>query len=200
MKYTASRLSEGNKLFPASISITGHGVTLKVPGFLGGSEQTIPFDRISAVDIETPFVGYSTIKIYSVGWDVIVASGFTKADVKEMKEAILNGQKNKNNPQKTITSPHINPAPQVANQNNENVTSGKKIKWADELREMKELLEDDVISADDFAEQKLKLMGNISLEGDLKLTDALRELKSLQEDEIISEAELQILKQTLMNK
>lgn len=200
MKYSASRLSEGNKLFPATISITGHGVTLKVPGFLGGSEQTIPFDRISAVDIETPFVGFSTIKIYSVGWDVIVASGFTKSDVKEMKEAILNGQKNKNNPPKQVTPPSVNHAPIAVAEIKENASQSKKIKWAEELREMKELLEDDVISADDFEEQKLKLMSNINLDGDLKLTDALRELKSLKEDEIISDSELQILKQTLMNK
>jgi hypothetical protein len=200
MEITASRLSDGNKLFPARITLTVHGVTLKVPGFLGGSEQTIPFDRISSVDIETPFVGFSTIKIYSVGWDVIVASGFAKADVKAMKDGILNGQKNKNNPPKHDTSPVAQHIPQVVNETKENVSPSKKIKWSEELREMKELLEDDVISADDFEEQKLKLMSNINLDGDIKLTDALRELKSLQEDEIISESELQILKQNLMNK
>ena len=49
MEYTASRLSEGNKLFPAKISISEQGVTLRVPGFLSGKERTITFDQIYAV-------------------------------------------------------------------------------------------------------------------------------------------------------
>jgi len=97
MEYTASRLSEGNKLFPAKITITSQGVTLRVPGFFSGKEQTIPFHLISSVDVETPFVGFSSVKIYSVGWDVIRATGFAKADVLAIKEEILAGQSNLNN-------------------------------------------------------------------------------------------------------
>jgi hypothetical protein len=33
MKYTASRLSEGNKLFPAEILVEETGLTIKIPGF-----------------------------------------------------------------------------------------------------------------------------------------------------------------------
>ncbi len=203
MEYTASRLSEGNKLFPAKITITENGVTLKIPGFLSGSEQSIPFDTISSVDIETPFIGFSTIKIYSTGWDDIIASGFTKAEVKEMKNAILNGQKATKDPFKDLQDKMKENAALFGDDDDdddEKVSTSKGIKWAEELRGMKELLEDDVISSDDFEEQKLKLMGSVNLDGDLKLTDALRELKSLQEDEIISNGEFQILKQNLMNK
>ncbi len=200
MQYTASRLSEGNKIFPAHITITGHGVTLKVPGFFGGKEQTIPFDRISAVDIETPFVGYSTIKIHSVGWDTIVASGFTKADVKEMKETILNGQKNSNNPLPQSNSNYSLELENVKQQTNNSEAKIDSIKWSEELRELKELLDDDVINEDDYEEQKLKIMGAISLEGNIKLSSALRAIKDLQDDDIISEAEFNILKQNLMKK
>jgi hypothetical protein len=88
-KFTASRISQGNSVFPNIINISEKGVTLQMPSLFGGKEQTIHFDKISGVDIETPMVGFSTIKISSVGIDVIVASGFTKADVLEMRRLIL---------------------------------------------------------------------------------------------------------------
>lgn len=61
------------------------------------------------------------------------------------------------------------------------------------------MLDDDVISEDDFEEQKLKLTGSISLADGIKLADALRELKNLLEDEIISDDEFNVLKKTLMS-
>lgn len=89
MEYTASRLSEGNKLYPAHIVVDDRGVTLKLPGFFSGKETTILFGSISSVDIKTPLAGYSTIGIETKGEGKIVAHGFTKAEVKEMKELIL---------------------------------------------------------------------------------------------------------------
>jgi uncharacterized membrane protein YdbT with pleckstrin-like domain len=87
--YTASRLSEGNKLFPCVILIDEQAVTFKIPGFFNGKETTIPMNRISSVDIETPLIGYSTIIIETTGEGSIRAHGFTKAEVKEMKKGIL---------------------------------------------------------------------------------------------------------------
>jgi hypothetical protein len=91
--YVASRLSEGNKIYPCKISIVSMGVTLQVPSFFSGKETTIPFTRISAVDIDCPFVGYSSISIATAGEGKIVAHGFTKSEVKEMKELILENMK-----------------------------------------------------------------------------------------------------------
>jgi hypothetical protein len=88
-EYIASRLSEGNKLYPAHIIIDDRGVTLKLPGFFSGKETTILFSSISSVDIETPLVGYSTIGIETKGEGKIIAHGFTKAEVTEMKQDIL---------------------------------------------------------------------------------------------------------------
>lgn len=91
--YTASRLSEGNKVFPCQISIGDNGVTLQVPSFMSGKETTIPFTRISAVDIDCPFIGYSSVSIATAGEGKIIAHGFTKSEVKEMKELILKKMK-----------------------------------------------------------------------------------------------------------
>lgn len=88
-KYTASRLSDGNKVFPCQITIHDESVTLKIPGLFRGQEATIPFSRVSAVEVDCPLVGYSSITISTTGEGNIVAHGFTKREVKEMKEMIL---------------------------------------------------------------------------------------------------------------
>jgi hypothetical protein len=87
--YTASRLTNGNRIFPSRIIIDDSSVTLKIPRLFSGNETTIPFTRISSVNIDSPFVGFSTIIIETTGEGQIIARGFTKSEVVEMKELIL---------------------------------------------------------------------------------------------------------------
>lgn len=87
--FTASRVSEGNRIFPSKITIDELGVTLKIPNFFSGNVKTIPYRRIASVDIDYPFVGYSTIIIETTGEGSIMAHGFTKKEVIRMKELIL---------------------------------------------------------------------------------------------------------------
>ena len=87
--YTASRLTEGNKLFPARIILEDNGVTFKVPSFFSGEETTIPYSRISSVNVNSPFVGYSDIIIETTGEGKVQVHGFTATEVKEMKQVIL---------------------------------------------------------------------------------------------------------------
>ncbi|HRN93121.1 MAG: PH domain-containing protein [Chitinophagales bacterium] len=87
--FVASRLTGGNRVFPAKIIIDTLGVTLKIPSLFSGSERTIPFTRISSVDIDCPFIGFSTIIIETTGEGKIQAHGFTKAEVERMKALIL---------------------------------------------------------------------------------------------------------------
>jgi hypothetical protein len=94
MKYTASRLSEGNKLFPAEIITEDNGITIKIPGLFSGESTTIAYDSISAVEIDTPLIGYSTIRFYHSG-NKIEAHGFSKSDVKDIKEYIEAGRRAK---------------------------------------------------------------------------------------------------------
>lgn len=88
-KFTASRLTSGNKMFPSVIIIDEIGVTIKIPSLFSGSEKTIPFSRISSVNIDCPFIGFSTIIIETTGEGAISAHGFTKKEVLRMKELIL---------------------------------------------------------------------------------------------------------------
>jgi uncharacterized membrane protein YdbT with pleckstrin-like domain len=87
--FVASRLTAGNKLFPARINIDDNGVTLKIPGLFSGNEKTVPYSRISSIDIVSPFIGFSTIIISTTGEGSIAAHGFTKNEVKMMKALIL---------------------------------------------------------------------------------------------------------------
>ena len=87
--YSASRLTNGNGIFPSRIIIDDSSVTFKIPSLFSGKETTIPFSRISSVNIDSPFIGFSTIIIETTGEGQIIAKGFTKSEVIEMKEFIL---------------------------------------------------------------------------------------------------------------
>ena len=87
--FVASHLSEGNKTFPIKIIIDTTGITLKHPGLFSDQEQTVPFSRISSVNVDCPLIGYSTIIINTTGLGKIEAHGYTKAEVNAMKKIIL---------------------------------------------------------------------------------------------------------------
>lgn len=87
--FISSRLTSGNKIFPAKIIVDELGVTLRIPGLFSGNEKTIPFSRIASVDIICPFIGYSAIVIETTGEGRIKAHGFTKSEAKRMKELII---------------------------------------------------------------------------------------------------------------
>jgi hypothetical protein len=145
MKYTASRLSSGNKLFPAEIHLEPSGITVKIPGFFSGESKHFDFQHIASVDIENPLMGYSTITIYAGGTQMS-AHGFTKAEVKEVKESIEIGKlafQNSSN-KETNTIIHTN--------------SGGCISIADELKKMKDLLDSGVITQHEFDAHKEKLL------------------------------------------
>ena len=64
MKFTASRLSEGNKVFSAVSHIEQTGVTVKIPGIFRDDTSSY-YNLIASVDLKTPLVGYSSVTIYS---------------------------------------------------------------------------------------------------------------------------------------
>lgn len=92
--YKASRLTSGNRVFPSQIIIDDHYITLKDPGLFSGKEKTIFYNKISMVDIDCPFIGFSTIIIETTGEGKISIHGFTRAEVTRMKALILEKQKN----------------------------------------------------------------------------------------------------------
>lgn len=92
MKYVASRLSEGNKVFPTEIYTEDSGIKIKIPGFFSGDTIFVDYTSISAVDIHTPLIGYSSITLFYQG-NKAYAHGFTKDEAEQIKEAIDNGKR-----------------------------------------------------------------------------------------------------------
>jgi|GEM_PF-749733 len=101
MKFLASRLSEGNKLFPAEVHIEQYGIKVRIPSFFSGDTKYINFEDISAVEIDTPFIGFSTIRFFHNG-NKVQAHGFTKDDAKNIKLQIDLGRKGRKKEAKNI--------------------------------------------------------------------------------------------------
>lgn len=87
--FYTSRLSKGNTLFRSRLTLSAQGVTLRLPSLFSGDEKTVPFSRISSVNIRCPFIGYSDIDIETTGEGGISVHGFTASDARKIKELIL---------------------------------------------------------------------------------------------------------------
>lgn len=83
----AHRLSEGNRMFPCKIILEDCGMTVKIPSFFSSKETFISYSDISSISIDTPFIGYSTIKFNTKG-QKIEAHGFTKSDAQKIQKRI----------------------------------------------------------------------------------------------------------------
>lgn len=138
MKFTASRLSTGNKIFPTEIYLESTGITIKIPGLFKGETKQFDFNHIASVEIDTPLVGFSSISIYAGGTQM-TATGFTKSEVKQIKEGIEKGKSS------------------LKSESN-SVSSASSI--ADELKKLKDLADSGVITETEFEQQKNKILGN----------------------------------------
>jgi len=90
LKFTASRLSEGNSLFPSQMILTENFLTVRVPGLFSGDEVSLPYHVISSVYVDTPMIGYSSIYIVIYGTETVGIHGFLQREVTYMRDVILN--------------------------------------------------------------------------------------------------------------
>lgn len=149
--YKASRISEGNRIFPAEIHIESHEIILKIPGFFSGKSKHIVYQQIEGVNIDTPMIGYSTIT-FIVGGEQIIAHGFTKNEVSEIKQ-VCSSKISASSPRaqsELITEAISNAAAKTRIENKTSV--------ADELMKLKELMDIGVINESEFNELKFKLL------------------------------------------
>ncbi len=86
--FTASRISEGNVLFPPTIIFDDNGVTVRCPFIFSGKSTYIPYSCISSVHIETPIVGFSTISFYAFG-NLVSIHGFLRSEAIQMRQIII---------------------------------------------------------------------------------------------------------------
>ena len=149
--YQASRISEGNRLFPAEIHILETEIMLKLPGFFSGKSRHIVYQQIEGVNIDTPMIGYSTIT-FVVGGEEIVGHGFTQGEAEEIKH-ICSERISASSPR---NQPNL-----IAKAISEGANDSKnkpQISVADELKKLKVLLDEGILTKDEFDAQKIKLL------------------------------------------
>jgi hypothetical protein len=95
-KFTASRLSNNNKVMPNEIIVEDNGVTVKIPGLFSGKSKYFDFNEIASIEMQSPLMGFTTIIFYAGGTN-ISANGFTSKDAKRIKRLIEDGKKGINN-------------------------------------------------------------------------------------------------------
>ena len=86
--FRASRLSRGNRLFPAQVVITPTSLSHFHPQWIGKMEESIHMAHVSSIKIDTHIL-FSDVVIESTGGhNPIVCHGHTKGDAVKMKKTI----------------------------------------------------------------------------------------------------------------
>ena len=86
--FRASRLTKGNRLFPAQVVISPGSVTVVQPQWIGKLEESAHIAHISSIQIDTNMV-FSDVSIETTGGhNPMVCHGHTKGDAVKMKQVI----------------------------------------------------------------------------------------------------------------
>jgi hypothetical protein len=91
-RFVASRWTRGNHLFPTVVEVTDSAVIRRRRTLFSRSEETIHFQRIASVRIETGLVWSDLIIESSGGTDPITCHGHRKADARRIRDLITAGQ------------------------------------------------------------------------------------------------------------
>ena len=86
--FRASRLGQGNRIFPAQVMISPSSITLYKPQWIGKLEESIHMAHVSSIKIDTNLMFSDVFIETSGGQDPIVCHGHTKGDAVEMKRLI----------------------------------------------------------------------------------------------------------------
>jgi hypothetical protein len=102
--FRASRLSHGNRIFPAQVAITNASITLYHPRWIGRLEESIHLAHVASIKIVTHLVFSDVVIESSGGTDPITLHGHTKGDAIAMK-ALIEGFQTEYYGRKTEMSP-----------------------------------------------------------------------------------------------
>ena len=84
--FRASRLSKGNRIFPAQVVITPTSVTLHHAQWIGRREESIHMAHVASVKIDTNIIFSNVLIETTGGHHPIVCYGHTKGDAIRMKQ------------------------------------------------------------------------------------------------------------------
>jgi|CXWL01.1.fsa_nt_gi hypothetical protein len=86
--FRASRLSQGNRLFPTQVQITPAAVVHFTPQWIGRREHSIHIAHVSSVTIDTNLLFSDVFIETSGGTSPVACHGHSKRDAIEMKRLI----------------------------------------------------------------------------------------------------------------
>ncbi len=86
--FFASRMTRGNRLFPAQVVITPSAVTLVQPRWIGKQEESIHLAHVASIKINTHVMFSDVLIETSGGQDPVLCHGHTKGDAIRMKQLI----------------------------------------------------------------------------------------------------------------
>jgi hypothetical protein len=86
--FRASRISRGNRLFPAQVAITPTSLTLFRPQWIGKLEESIHMAHIASIKISTHMMLSDITIETSSGQEPVICHGHLKGDAVEMKRII----------------------------------------------------------------------------------------------------------------
>ena len=84
--FRASRLSKGNRIFPAQVVITPTSVSLHHAQWIGRREESIHMAHVASVKIDTNIIFSNVLIETTGGHHPIVCYGHTKGDAVRMKQ------------------------------------------------------------------------------------------------------------------
>ncbi len=84
--FRASRLSKGNRIFPAQVMITPTSVSLHHAQWIGRREESIHMAHVASVKIDTNLIFSNVLIETTGGHHPIVCYGHTKGDAVRMKQ------------------------------------------------------------------------------------------------------------------
>jgi hypothetical protein len=86
--FRASRLSKGNRIFPAQVVLTPTSVTLHHAQWIGRREESIHMAHVASVKIDTNIIFSNVLIETTGGHHPIVCYGHTKGDAIRMKQLV----------------------------------------------------------------------------------------------------------------
>ena len=86
--FRASRLSQGNRLFPTQVAITPQSVSHYTPEWFGRKEHSIHMAHVASVRIDTNLMFSDVVIESSGGTSTVTCHGHSKADAARIKDII----------------------------------------------------------------------------------------------------------------
>jgi len=86
--FRASRLSQGNRIFPTQVVITTSSVTHYTPQWIGKLEESIHISHVASIKIDTNIMFSDVVIETTGGHNPVLCHGHSKGDAIEMKRLI----------------------------------------------------------------------------------------------------------------